>query len=303
MSLKSIFLIVIFCVSLAIISTADAQLGIGSPAQQKKVEVTIGEEGQVHVLHEVKKSNSAKSVRLIEGTMTNLQVIDVDGNEIEHGVSGGFGGDAIVTLFPTSEDVIIEYDLDKVMFQKNKITWTWHFLYLQTTTFIFPESVDLVFVNDSPVYLKDTKKFNCHGCEMILEYVVDEIKSTEKVIWEDKEFEVEIWTSGEISSFNFNQPSKSISFDFDGSAHLVTLIIPLELLWSPYQALLDDEKIFAPVFQVDENHKGISLKPEGSGNISIVGTTVIPEFPIVIPLAIGITMVIAMQFRNKINLH
>ena len=302
MNLKSIFLIAIFCVSLAVIPTADAQLGIGDPAQHKKLEVIIGDEGQVHVVHEVKKSNSARTVTLIEGTMSNLQVIDVDGNEVEHGVSGGFGG-AIVTIFPTSEDVIIEYDLDNVMFQNNRITWTWHFLHLQTTTFIFPESVDLVLVNDSPVYLKDAKKFNCHGCEMVLEFVVDEVKSIEKVIWEDKEFEVEIWTSGGVSSFNFNQPSKSISFDFDGSAHLVTLIIPLELLWDPYQALLDDEKILTNVFQVDENHKGVSLKPKSSGNVSIVGTTVIPEFPIVIPLVIGITMVIALQFRNKITIH
>jgi len=138
---------------------------------------------------------------------------------------------------------------------------------------------------------------------MVLEYVSNEKKSTEKVIWEDKEFDVEIWTSANVSLFNFNQPSKSISFDFDDSAHYATLIIPLELLWNPYQAWIDDEKIRTEIFNVNETHKGVVLKPGDSGNISIVGTSVIPEFPIIIPLFLGIMMVIVLQFRNKIILH
>jgi len=159
MDLKLILLIGIFCANLAIMPTVSAQLDIGNPATNKKLEVTIGENGEIHVMHEIKKSDSPKSVRLIEGTTSNIQVTDTDGNEMQHGISAGFGN-TIITLFPTSKDIIIEYDLDDVMFTQKGITTTWYFLHLETTTFIFPESVELVFVNDRPVYLKNTNKIN-----------------------------------------------------------------------------------------------------------------------------------------------
>ena len=139
---------------------------------------------------------------------------------------------------------------------------------------------------------------------MMLEFIPNEKKIIEKVSWEGREFDVQIWGSTELSSFIFDQPSKRISYNFDDTERWITLIIPLELLWNPYQASINDEKIFTPSFKVDEEHYGVSLKLKESGTVNIIGTSVVPEFPMILPLmVIGISAVILLQFRNKITLR
>ena len=64
------------------------------------------------------------------------------------------------------------------------------------------------------------------------------------------------------------------------------------------------EKILKNEFTVDENHIGLSIKPKSAGTVTIIGTSVVPEFPIIVPLMIiGITMVIVLQLRSKIILR
>ena len=132
----------------------------------------------------------------------------------------------------------------------------------------------------------------------------DSLDLVELIMSMEEEFDVEIWASTELSSFNFDQPTKSISYDFDDTERWVTLIIPLELLWNPYQAWMGDEKIFTHEFKVDDEHQGVSLKLAEAGNVSIVGTSVIPEFPMIIPIMlVAITMVILLQSRNRFSLR
>ena len=79
---------------------------------------------------------------------------------------------------------------------------------------------------------------------MVLEYSFDEPKIIQKVKWEDKKFLVEIRTFAEIEvQFNFNQPSKSLSFEINGENKFVTIVIPIRIVWEPYTVLLNDEKI------------------------------------------------------------
>ena len=303
MHLKLFALIGIIFTGFVFVQPVSAQIGIGGAADQKRIDVYIEDFDKIHVVHEVSASKSATSLTLLEGTISNLKVIDSEGIEVQHGVSGGFGG-TVISIFPTDKDVFVEYDLSDVMFKKFQTTWTWSFLYLHTTTFHIPDTTDLVFVNDTPVYFTKDRVFNCHGCEMVLEFIPDEQKKIYKVTWEDKEFDVEVWGTTDISNFKFDQPTKSISYDFDDAERWVTVIIPLELLWGPYQALINDEKLFTHEFKVDDQHYGVSLKLDEPGTVSIIGTSVIPEFPIILPLMIiGITMVILLQYKNKIILR
>ncbi|MGI0097993.1 MAG: hypothetical protein ACREAJ_06360, partial [Nitrosopumilaceae archaeon] len=82
---------------------------------------------------------------------------------------------------------------------------------------------------------------------------------------------------------------------------LITLIIPLELLWSPYEVYLDDQKILKHEFFSNQTHAWLNIRPETSGTIQIIGTTVVPEFPILSPLFIGIAIIIGLQLKNRIN--
>jgi len=84
---------------------------------------------------------------------------------------------------------------------------------------------------------------------------------------------------------------------------LITLIIPLELLWSPYDVYLNEEKILKHEFFSNETHSWLNFRPENSGSIEIIGTTVVPEFPILAPLFVGIAIVVALQLKNRLNLR
>ena len=291
------FLIILFIIS--IIPVADAQISIGEKAVQKSVEVVIDSDGEVHVKHVVRSSNLPRDLELILGTVSNLSVTNEQGEEKLFSILGDNEGVLIET---SKEDSIIEYDLDHVLSQKDDV-WTWSFRYLETTSFIFPEEVDLIFVDERPVYFDEKKGISCHGCEMVLEYSINEPKNFKNVKWEDKEFVVEIRSHSNIDKFIFDQPTKSIIFDISEKNRFVTTIIPLELLWEPYLVYLDDEKIDQNKFNNNGTHVWLSIKPETTGEITIIGTTVIPEFPIIAPLTIGFLMILVVPLMRKFNLH
>ncbi|MGI0097645.1 MAG: hypothetical protein ACREAJ_04590, partial [Nitrosopumilaceae archaeon] len=220
--MKKIFCSLIALVLVSSIPLVSAQITLGDPANQKLVKITIDEEGEVHVLHEIRDSKNVVQINTIEGTLSNLKVIDIKGNDVEYGTTG-LGSTTGITIFSSEEDVIIEYDLDDALFVKDGV-WTWDFLYLQTTTFILPEGLDLVYVNNSPVMLQNAKGITCHGCSAIIEYVLNQPTNTNEVQWEDRKFIVGIRSLTDISSLNFNQPTKSISFDVEEDNQLITLI-------------------------------------------------------------------------------
>ena len=283
---------------IVVIPIADAQISIGQKANQKSVEVIINSEGEVHVKHIVHKSSLPTDLELIYGTVSNVSVTNEEGDELLFSMND----DRTLLVQPSNEESIVEYDLEHALIQTNGV-WTWSFRYLETTSFYFPDEAKLIFSNERPVYLDEKKGISCHGCQMVLEYSINEPKILENVTWEDKEFEVEILTHSNIDNFVFDQPTRSISFDVYNENQFVTTIIPLELIWNPYVVLLDDEKIFFHEFNNDGTHIWLNIKPESSGTITIIGTTVIPEFPIIAPLAIGFLMILVLPFTRKFNLH
>jgi len=293
----SIFIIILLV--LVIPSVSAQEISIGEKANQKSVKVTISDEGDIHVKHVVDSSNSPKQMQLIDGIVQNLRITDEKGEE--QLVTRINNNDAVM-IFPSNDDSIIEYDLDQALSQKNNV-WTWDFRYLETTSFIFPEKLDLIFVNNRPVSLDDQNGISCHGCQMILEYSISDPKNITKINWEDKEFFVETRTFANIENFNFNQPAKEISFKIKNNNQYVTTVIPLELLWGPYAVFLDNEKIPFHEYKNNGTHVWINLQPDTSGEITIIGTTVIPEFPIIAPLAIGFLIILTVPLIRKFSLH
>ena len=291
------FLVVLALIS--IIPVANAQISIGEKAIQESVEVIINSEGNVHVKHIIRSSNLPQDLELVYGTVSNVSVTNEQNEEVLFSINGD---NTMMLIQPSDKKLIIEYDLDHVLVQINNV-WTWSFRYLETTSFILPEEVDLIFTNERPVFLDDRKGITCHGCQMILEYSINEPKVFENVTWEDKEFVVEIQSYSNISNFVFEQPTKSITFDISKENQFVTTIIPLELLWKPYSVFLNNEKVFFHEYINNGTHVWLSMKPETVGEVSIIGTTVIPEFPIIAPLAIGFLMILIIPFTKKFNLH
>ena len=296
---RKIFGVFIIFVFFSIIPMSYAQISFSDKAVQESVEVFINSEGNVHVKHVVKASKLPKQVDLIYGTVLNLVVTNEDKEEKQFSVIGDNSG---VIISPSDKKSIIEYDLEHVLTEKEKV-WTWSFRYLETTSFYLPEGADLIFANERPVFLDNKKGITCHGCQMLLEYSIDEPKIFKNVKWEDKEFVVEILSYSDIEGFSFNQPAKNISFDVSEKDRFVTTVIPLELLWGPYVVSLNDEKILHHSYVNNGTHVWLNIRPDSSGEISITGTTVVPEFPLVAPLAIGFLMIVILPMIRKINLH
>ena len=298
--LKVVLVLMIISI-ISITPQAFAQISFGTPAEHVSIKVTIEENGDVRVVHVVKKSNDNVQVKMLLGTIENLQVVDEAGNEIQHAVSGY----SIITLFPPKVNFGVEYDLKDVLILKDGV-WTWDFLYTESKNgveFYFPDEFDLIFVNDRPVRIVNAEGIRCHGCDMFLEYVMDEPIILKEVEWEEQKFPVSIRTLDEINSFNFDQSRRSLSFETTQEDRFITLIIPLELLWNPYQVYLDDQKILKHEFSQNSTHVWLNIKPDNAGTIEIIGISAIPEFSILLPLVLGITIVIGFQAKNKINLH
>lgn len=283
---------------LTLIPTVSAQLSVAEKAEQKSVGITINAIGEVHVKHLVKFSNVPTQIELINGTISNLKITNKVGDEKQHGMVG----ENSVLLLPSTEDSIVEYDLKNALLLKDT-RWSWNFRYLKDTSFILPKGVDLVFVDNKPVYLDKMKGILCHGCQMSLEYSIDEPRIIKNVKWEDKEFNVEIRSLAEINQFSFDQSTKNISFEVNRENQFVTVIIPSELLGGPYDVYLKDEKIQSFEYINNGTHVWVSMKPDSSGSISIIGTTVIPEFPLIVPLIVGVLMIVILPRIRGVNLH
>ena len=308
-SLKIIVSVLILFVLVSFVPQGFAQISLGAPAIQMDVSITIEEDGKVHVVHRIASNTKAQQLDLINGTVSNLRVIDEQDADVQF-AKIGVEDISSVTIFPTKEIVSVKYDLADVLELKDGV-WTWNFFYPESTMFLFPKSVDLIFVNDRPVNLgyNDAKGIRCHGCQMILEYIINEPVITQEVKWQDRVFNVEIITLAEITSFNFDQPKKTISFDVKNDHQFVTLLIPLELLWNPYQVYLDqepygvfadEEKVFKHEYVVNETHVQLNMRPETAGTIRIIGTSVVPEFPLFVPLVLGMSMVMVLVFRKSL---
>jgi len=304
MNFYFVIFLIIFSV-IIIIPTANAQIS-NEESKQKSIEVTINSTGEVHVIHVISRSDSPGQIDLIDGTVTNLTVKDQEGNEMQY---AKIGDNDTLMIFPSNEEIIVEYDLADELILKDNV-WTLDFLYLESTSFLFPNEVDLIFVNGKPVLLGEKKGIKCHGCQMMLEYSLNEPKKFEKLNLQDDEYLIEIRTWAEINQFEFNQELGRLGFEVIGENEFVTTIIPIDFLSEPYQVFLDGEKIFFHDYINNETHVWLNMRPQNSGEVSITGT-VSPdieisaeddfsvEYVIVGIIIVGIVIIGVFFFKRK----
>ena len=269
MSSKQVVFFIILVFIIAIPSVNAQEISMGDKAEQKSINVVINSSNEVHVKHVIASSNSPKQIELIKGTVTNIIVSDEEGKEKQFGIIGDNTG---VIIYPSEQNTNVEYDLGNVLFLKDNV-WTWDFRYLEKTSFMIPKEVNSVFVNNKLVYLGEKNGITCHGCQMTLEYSINEPKILENIKFENKEFLIETRTFAEINQFNFDQSTKSISFEVNGKNQFVTVIIPLELLPKQHNVFMGDEKILFHEYN-NGTHVWLNIRPNNSGNVSIIDSTI-----------------------------
>ena len=280
-----------------------AQLSIAPQANQKIIEVILDEKGNVKVKHLVFSTANTVTVNLFEGTISNLLVINEKDEEIDTTLIDDGYGNKSVMIFPTKQKIIIEYDLEDKLFMNENLA-NIGINYSEEFSVKFSKKINLIFVNNNPIFLEEKAGINVNGGgKLNLQYYLDVPKTIEIVKWEEDKFPVEIISDSEIKNFNFEQTSKSISFQINKENKFITITMPEILLGGPYVTLLDDEKIeYAKWVDEDEN-VSITVKPESIGQITIIGTTVIPEFSMFIPLIMGFMIILTVPLMKKFSLR
>jgi len=300
MNKKILSIIAIFTLIL-VIPTANAQLTIGSEVKQELIEVKINDKGEVDVKHIVKASNMPGTAHLFSGTISNLVVTNEMGEEKESGIANDGLGNQSVFVLPSKENSIIKYNLENIILKDN--LFTTQISYAEKFSIVFDDQIEMIFVNNNVIFLENKKGVSVNGGgEMNVEFYSNSPKMIKEVQWEENKFDVEIITDSKIENFNFDQTSKSISFEVNEENKYVTISMSEELLGGPYVILLDAEKIQYSKSEID-GYVTLSMKPETTGEITIIGTTVIPEFSMFIPLIMGFLIILTVPFVKKINLH
>ena len=304
---KNIFLIVAVFSLILVIPMSHAQLTIGGNAEQKLIEMKLDIDGTVSVKHVVSSSNMPVTVQLFSGTISNLVIINEKGEDMfENGANAGIAydpqGNQSIVIFPSKQNSIIEYNLESIIPEDNLLTIQTS--YAETYSIIFSDEIEMIFLNNNIIFLENKKGVSLnYGGSATIQYYSNTPKIIKEVQWEENKFDVEIITDSKIDKFNFEQTSKSISFQVNEEDKFVTIIMSEELLGGPYLIFLDDEKIKFNKTMKNENNIVLNIKPEVSGEIVIIGTTVIPEFSMFIPLIMGFFIVLTMPLIKKINLH
>ena len=301
---KKILVISIICTVFAIIPFADAQLSFGKPAYQKSIELILDETNIVQAKHVISSSSGPVDVYLFENMIEeSISVTNKDGEELQFGIVG-FGNDASISILePVKENAIVKYNIKNVFWKSDGISKL-DIGYPKSFGIKFEEKTEFIFLNNNLIQLNDKKGISINGGGyVIVEYYNEIPKIVKEVEWEENKFNVEIITDSEVNGFNFEQITKSISFQVNEEDKLVTIIMSEELLGGPYLIFLDDEKIKFNKTMKNENNIVLNIKPEVSGEIVIIGTTVIPEFSMFIPLIMGFVIILTIPLMKKINLH
>jgi hypothetical protein len=148
--------------------------------------------------------------------------------------------------------------------------WTIRIGYSETFSILFSEEINLFFLNNNIIQLENKNGISVNGGgNAIIQYYDKIPKIVEEVSLEEDKFNVEIITNSKIDEFNFDQASKSISFQVNEKNKFVTVTMEEELLGIPYTILLNNEKIKYTKSISKENYVSLSIKPQAVGEIMI----------------------------------
>ncbi len=301
---NQIYLIVLLLALVIVIPTASAQLSLGAEANQKLIEVKLDKSEIINVKHVIAASNIPVDVNLFNGVIPeSIIVTNDDGDEKQFGLLNDGRGNQSITIFPSKSNTIIKYNLEDTSTLYENL-WTVKIEYSKTYSVLLSEEIDLFFLNNNMIKLGDKKGIVVNnGGNIIIQYYDKISKIIEEVKWKEDKFNVDIITDSKIDKFNFDQESKNISFQVNEKNKFIIISMEEKLLGGPYVILLNDEKIKYTKSSIQENYVSLSMKPESPGEIIIIGTTVIPEFSMFLPLIMGFLIILTVPFMKKFSLH
>lgn len=266
---------------------AGASAAVRAPLPEARVpsaSVAILGNGTVSVEHEVAGGGEARRVPLLGGQGARLVDVRAVGAGGDGGEIGGIevsddGSHAVVPA--GSGSLLVRYGLEGAMRLSEPSTYSWSFLYRATTSFTLPDGVDVAFVNGQAVHFTGARAFTCHGCQMELEFTVDEPRGVQTfemggVDGEKERIDVGVWTAAEVGPLAFDPASGSIAYEAggvsDAGGRWVTLVVPPGLLGPPYRAEIGGENAPVTTFDAGGGMIGVSARPAEDGTVRIFGS-------------------------------
>jgi hypothetical protein len=270
---NQIYLIVLLLSLVTVIPTASAQFSLGVEANQELIEVELNKSEILNVKHVITASNIPVNLNLFDGVIAeSIIVTNENGDGKEFGLANDGKGNVSVTIFPSKSDIIIKYNLEDASTLYENL-WTVRIGYAETFSVLFSEEIDLFFLNNNIIQLGNNNGISVNGGgDAVIQYYDKIPKIIEEVRWGEKKFNVEIITNSKIDEFNFDQVSKSISFQVNEKNKFVTVTMEEELVGSPYTVLLNNEKIKYTKSISKENYVSLSIKTQAVGEIMIINS-------------------------------
>ena len=260
-------------------------------ARVPSVSVAILGNGTVEVEHRVSGGGEAARVPLLGGQGGR----PVDVRAVGAGGWGGVGGievsdDGSYAVVPAAGgggDLLVRYGLEGAMRLSEPSTYSWSFLYRATTSFTLPDGVDVAFVNGQAVHFTGARAFTCHGCQMELEFTVDEPRSVQTfelgggAAGGPKRMDVGVWTAAKVGPLALDPASGSIAYEAggvsDAGGRWVTLVVPPGLIGPPYRAEIGGESAPVTTFDAGGGLIGVSARPAEDGTVRIFGSAAAAE--------------------------
>jgi hypothetical protein len=110
---------------------------------------------------------------------------------------------------------------------------------------------------------------------------------------------VTVRTLSPLGNYSFNQQGMQYTVDIS-KPNFVTIILPQAMLGGKYVAHINYNHLLTTVYHQNQTHSWIGVRPSTNGTIQVIGSTVIPEFPLFVPLLIGMVIMIVLPFRSRL---
>jgi hypothetical protein len=123
-------------------------------------------------------------------------------------------------------------------------------------------------------------------------------------VWDENTYNIVATSTSALSSFEFNQPARQVSFNtsgIPGTNGYCEVVIPKTLLGGPFKVFMGNQPIAATETE-NTTHSFISFTyTHNSDTIEIIATTAVPEFPsiILLPLLIIVTLLVVIICKQK----
>lgn len=257
---------------------------------QGSITITLSTDGMAKVVEKMDTRTTVSSiiVPLISDKISNLIVTDEKNNALT--ISQNGNQVKIDTL--GASRVTLTYSADIL----KKTTGIWDLNYNSTipSTVILPPASVIVSAKEIPNDIQNNVVSMPTG-QVSLSYTVRDSTANQFIAtWNKSNYVTLIITSSKIEKFGFDQSSKSLSFTVDSTAP-VLVVIPNSLLGDPYGIQLNNNPMEFKQSYQNSTHSWLRIEPSSSGSIKIIGTTVVPEFPVVIlPFIIALISIVAL---------